>query len=894
MQTESGKETKAGLPGLRKQPYKPPLPSMFLTNARSMAHKMDELKLYIAGNHHIRDCCIMVVSETWLHPRIPDAAVQLADHTLHRWDRNNDSGKSRGGGVCIYVHNDWSNNSIIIDSHCSPDLEFMTVKCRPFFLPRELTVVIVTAVYIPPDANVSTALALLLDAINKQLRAHPNGAHTIAGDFNQADLKTVLPHFFQHVKCPTRGDNTLDRVYTNIKHAYRAIPFPHLGQSDHLSLLLTPAYISLRRRTTPLTKTVSIWHENALSQLQDCFTHTDWEVFKHHDLAVHTEAVLAYIKYCMDNVTVNKIIRIFPNQKPWMTSQVHKLLKDRKAAFRSGDRALYSAARANLKRGIKDAKRDYKKKIEDHFTDGKSRQVWQGFQHLTNFRGSSRTAGNSSAPLAEELNHFFARFDTPQQQKNTSPQPTLDPGTPPLTVYEHEVRRVLRTVNTRKAAGPDGIPGMVLKGCADQLSGVLTNLFNLSLIQASIPSCLKSSTIIPISKKSATDSLNDYRPIALTPIIMKCFERLVLHHLKTCLPSTFDNHQFAYRANRSTEDAIAIVLHNALSHLEHQESYVRMLFIDYSSAFNTIIPDILFSKLTDLGFPLLTCTWIRNFLIDRPQTVKLGPHLSSTRTLSTGSPQGCVLSPILYSLYTHDCRPVHYQNNIIKYADDTTIVGLITKGDEAAYRNEILRLSEWCSANNLILNTTKTKEIILDFRRHKADPAPLYINRDCVERVQTFKFLGTIISADLKWSANSTLIIKKAQQRLHFLRVLKKNSLNVKLLETFYRSAVESLLTYCITVWYCSCTEAERKGIQRIINTAQRIIGCPLPTLKHLYNSRCLSRAQNIEKDHSHPGSHFFKLLPSGRRYRCIKSRTNRLKDSFFPRAIITMNTNIH
>ncbi len=124
----------------------------------------------------------------------------------------------------------------------------------------------------------------------------------------------------------------------------------------------------------------------------------------------------------------------------------------------------------------------------------------------------------------------------------------------------------------------------------------------------------------------------------------------MLHHLKTCLTSTFDNHQFAYRANRSTEDAIAIVLHNALSHLEHRESYVRMLFIDYSSAFNTIISDILFSKLTDLGFPSLTCTWIRNFVTDHPQTVKLGPHLSCTRTLSTGSPQGCVLSPILYSL----------------------------------------------------------------------------------------------------------------------------------------------------------------------------------------------------------------------------------------------------
>lgn len=115
-------------------------------------------------------------------------------------------------------------------------------------------------------------------------------------------------------------------MYTNIKHAYRAIPLPHLGQSDYLSMLLIAASTTLRRRTTPLTKTVSIWLENALPQFQDCFTHTDWEVFQHQDLAVHTEVVLAYIKYCMDNVRVNKIIWVFPNQKPWMTSQVHKLL----------------------------------------------------------------------------------------------------------------------------------------------------------------------------------------------------------------------------------------------------------------------------------------------------------------------------------------------------------------------------------------------------------------------------------------------------------------------------------------------------------------------------------------------------------------------------------------
>ena len=81
--------------------------------------------------------------------------------------------------------------------------------------------------------------------------------------------------------------------------------------------------------------------------------------------------------------------------------------------------------------------------------------------------------------------------------------------------------------------------------------------------------------------------------IALTSVVMKCLERLVAQHIKACLPASFDPHQFAYRANRSTEDAIAITLHSTLSHLEHPGTYARLLFIDYSSAFNTIIPDIL-------------------------------------------------------------------------------------------------------------------------------------------------------------------------------------------------------------------------------------------------------------------------------------------------------------
>lgn len=129
-------------------------------------------------------------------------------------------------------------------------------------------------------------------------------------------------------------------------------------------------------------------------------------------------------------------------------------------------------------------------------------------------------------------------------------------------------------MNPRKVASPDGVPGKVLRACTHQLTLIFTRLFNLSLDQAAIPSCLKSATIIPVPKKSPISSLNDYRPVALTPVIMKCFERLVLHHIKDYLPPEFDPHQFAYRANRSTEDAIATALHAVLSHLEQRQSYV--------------------------------------------------------------------------------------------------------------------------------------------------------------------------------------------------------------------------------------------------------------------------------------------------------------------------------
>ncbi len=154
-----------------------------------------------------------------------------------------------------------------------------------------------------------------------------------------------------------------------------------------------------------------------------------------------------------------------------------------------------------------------------------------------------------------------------------------------------------------------------------------------------------------------------------------------MHKIKTSLANTLDPLQFAYRPNRSTDDAISSTLHLALTHLENKDSYVRMLFIDFSSTFNTIIPQQLINKLNLLGLNNSLCNWILDFLTGRPQSVCVGHNTSSTTTLSTGAPQGCVLSRLLFTLLTHDCTAKFSSNHIIKFADDTTVVGLISNND---------------------------------------------------------------------------------------------------------------------------------------------------------------------------------------------------------------------
>ncbi|XP_048414141.1 uncharacterized protein LOC125465079 isoform X2 [Stegostoma tigrinum] len=576
---------------LKQRGFKSSLPSIFLANVQAIENKLDELKTRLTYQRELRDCCVLCFTETWLTPTTPDNALQPEGFSIHRMDCTVSLGRARDGGVCLLINNSWCSDVATLLSYCSQDLEYLMLKCRPYYLPREFTCVILTVVYIPPHAEMKSALDEIYTVTNRFEMKYPEALFIIAGDFNQANLKSVLPKYHQHVSCPTRGANILDHCYTTVKDAYCSIPRPHFGNSDRNAVFLLPAYKQKLKRENPVQRVVQCWSEETDKLLRDCFESVDWSVFKNSaaNLNEYATTVTDFISKCVEDCVPKKLIRVFPNQKPWMNWEIHSLLKSRSEAFKSGDPDLYKKSRYDLRKAIRDAKRQHQNKLESQTNHASSSHLWQGLCDIMGYKESSRTAGSNTS-LSDELNAFYACSEQ-KVSETMSPAPIVW-SAPVPTITVADVRSAFLRVNPRKVTGPDGIPGRALGSCADQLAGVFADIFNLSLLQSEVPNCFKKTTIVSMPKENQASCLNDYHPVALTSLIMKCFESLVKAHINPSLPACLDPLQFTYCHNRSTADAISLALH---SPLEHRDNYVRL--IDYSSTFNTIIPIKLTSKL---------------------------------------------------------------------------------------------------------------------------------------------------------------------------------------------------------------------------------------------------------------------------------------------------------
>ena len=247
--------------------------------------------------------------------------------------------------------------------YCSPEVKYLMISCRPHYLPREFSSVLFVAIYLPPqhEAGTKTALHQLYKAISKEENTHPEAALLVARDFNEGKLKSVLPHFYQHVTCATREEKILDHLYSTHRDAYKALPRPPFGKSDHNSILLIPAYINM----------------------------------------------------CIDDIVPTVTIRTYPNQKPLITGNICTDFKAIATAFKERETNLdaYKKSRYALRQIIKQAKGKYRIKTNSYYTGSDARRIWQGLQTITDYKGKPSHELPSDESLPNKLNAMHASFE---------------------------------------------------------------------------------------------------------------------------------------------------------------------------------------------------------------------------------------------------------------------------------------------------------------------------------------------------------------------------------------------------------------------------------------------------------------------------------------------------
>ncbi len=357
---------------LRKRAHSPPLPSILLANVQSLENKMDDLRARISFQWDIRDCNLLCLTETWLTPTVPDTAVTLSDNfSVLRMDRTAEAGKNKAGGVCFMINKKWCDPRYIsiLSCSCSPHLEHLSIICRPFYLPREFSSIVVTAVYIPPQADTSLALSKLHDVLSGYINKHPNAAFIIAGDFNKANLKKVMPNFHQHISCPTRGLNTLDHCYTPLKNAYKAHSLPAFGKWDHAAIFLTPEYKQRIVQDPPVEREVTCWSSHSEATLQAALDDVDWDMLRtsSSDISEFTEVALSFVNTLTEQATETVTIRTFSNQKPWVDRTIRDAVNHRTAAYNagilSGNMSEYKASCYTLRRAVRAAKPEHGREL---------------------------------------------------------------------------------------------------------------------------------------------------------------------------------------------------------------------------------------------------------------------------------------------------------------------------------------------------------------------------------------------------------------------------------------------------------------------------------------------------------------------------------------------------
>ena len=827
-------------------------------NCQSILNKTEEL---------FRICLklkpkIICLTETWLDDSTSHTAGIPDGYKLLRCDRSHvfkqKYGKTNGGGTAILYSDEIKVRKLNINTE-DQETQWIEVKANQIFTLGLIYRAEYTDLLVEKEDGIPLEKQLCEASIRSK-------RIIVTGDFNcdvSAEVKDAatnrLEEMFerfsmkQHITKPTRISQkntatTIDHIWADAAACSikETGTIEEIGKSDHTGLYLKlnlttekPEPESIRYRNyrnydaeafnNDLKKELlnsdieSLIDNDELDKAMDSFTKTFKETAQKHAPMIEKTR-----KSKNENVPwFDKLLemKIEEKNKKLTLYRLYGDKKDLKLANQIGNEITH------LKRKLK--KRYYKQKIEEY--DGDSKKMWRILKDVTQTTPDKSTIEPDflNQEKANAYNKYFATIGTVVQNLigTKDATPTAD-NTGSFHFHEETEETIIKLIDRIRvdvATGADEISAKLIKDAKYTIAKLLSRLVNLSYLKSTFPSSMKIAIIKALHKKNCTEDISNYRPLSILSVLSKIFERSATDQIVKYLEENklLNTTQHAYRKKHSTTTCLMEVI-DYINTNKDKGKIVGVASLDLSKAFDSINHTHLLNKLAKFGLDSEAVKWCKSYLEERKQTTKFKKFTSSEHTVTSGVPQGSILGPILFIMFTNEMAE-HFSNcKIMSYADDTQLIVTGNTTIQVKLKlEELIKLAQkWYTDNSLMNNASKT-EILIIGNNSKDDSFILIEVEDggkikYLKPKQSIKILGVHIDNKLNWNNHIQAVRKKATNAIRNLHRINQ-LIPLKHRVLLYNSLVATHYNYADTVW-SGCGVTNENKLQTTQNFAARSI----------------------------------------------------------------------
>ena len=664
--------------------------------------------------------------------------------------------------------------------------------------------------------------------------------------FNSSDLQThgqtyrlkpledelfsrVVPHGVKQCVVGATRQGTLGQADTGLDHLWTNTPekmsqiYTKFNGSDH-KVIFGVRYSKIIRNSTRYVKKRSYKNFDEKKFIEKVRDLTWWDVYQSEDVDEAVTLLTAKLNSILDIMAPVKTFQTNSRYCPWLSGKTKLLILERNKAqeLLSENKTEenikeFKRLRNEVTKELRSDKIKWQQKKLDKCNDD-SGKLWKNILGWLNWCSSGSPTKlyyngkivTAPTKLAEIMNTFFINKVKDICQK--LPNPTQDPlvtlqnimkDRPSVfsfsCVHPDTVKKIILGLKNSKASGVDNIDTYTIKLVAEEILPAVTHIVNLSIQQAIFPSQYKIAKVIPLFKKDDPLSPKNYRPVAILCILSKVIERVVFMQIVEYMTKNdlFHPNHHGFRAYHSTATAM-IQMYDSWVQAADKGELTGVCMLDMSAAFDIVDHGILLQKMKLYGFDDMAYNWVKNYLAGRTQAVYIDGSLSPFLPVDIGVPQGSILGPLFYVMFTNDLpetvldtsNHVHWCHltchceqcgGLCCFADDSTYsVSSHSQVDlQDKLNSRYSTLSSYMGNSRLKLNDDKTHLLIMTTKqRHRLLDITVKIDTptEAIEPIKSEKLLGVYIQNDLKWNDyiinNEKSLIKQLTSRLSGLKII--------------------------------------------------------------------------------------------------------------------------